>query len=113
MKLMKVELVSDKERKVYKIGDSKIFYRRIPTNIMNGFIKRYTRRGITDWIPVTDEALKWAVLGWENFVFEGKDVEYSFENLQRLPSDIGNDIVIKFGIAEMVETGKSADSKNS
>jgi len=110
---MKVELVSDKERREYAIGESKIFYRRVPTNIMNGIQRRFTKRGIPDWISISEEALKWAVLGWECFVFEGKDVEYSFENLQKLPSDIGTEIIVKLGIAEMVETGKSADSKNS
>ena len=110
---MKIELVSNDEKLTHEIGDSKVFYRRIPTNIMNGFQKRLTRRGITDWVSVTEEALKWAVLGWEGFTVGGKDVEYSVELLFKIPSDIVNDLVVKFGVAEMVETGKSADSKNS
>lgn len=90
---MPIQLVQDDEKKVYEMGGSKIFYRRISTLKRGAIVKKHTKRGKTDWIAATAEILQYVIIGWENVQARGQNVPFDAELALKLPEDCLSEIL--------------------
>jgi len=89
---MPITILDQDEKLLFQSGDVKIYYRRIPRSVLSRFVKASTRRGETDWMHVSDQALQYAILDWDGFVDKaGKPVPYSPELIDAVPSGILNE----------------------
>jgi hypothetical protein len=102
---MPIQLVQDEERKVYKMGGSKIFYRRISTLKRGAIVKRHTKRGKPDWNAVAEDILRYVVLDWETVQVEGRDTPFDPDLLARLPEDNLSELMVLSGGACEDEDG--------
>jgi len=109
-----INLVDENERNVFEFAEGvEIYYRRVPQIMMNTWQRRYTNaRGVTDWTRVSEEAIKYAALGWKGFADKGKVVEFSPELLMRLPGEIVLDFSDLLGVAIPRSSEKVSAEKN-
>lgn len=101
-----IEIVSEDEKNVLAIGDSKIFYRRFDSEVFNKIQKKWTvvkgtdrRTGQpkreSDDKAINDELLDWLITGWENIKHPvtGADVACTKENKLKLPSGVKTQLI--------------------
>lgn len=59
--------------------------RPVPSALLRQWIRKNTRRGVTDWLEVLREKFKYAVTNWRNVVDQdGNPVEYQFALLDQI-----------------------------
>ena len=109
---MPIRLIKDEERLVYEAEGTKIFYRRISDVKKAANVKRYTKKGKTDWGAVTSDLLRQIVLGWENMKDGDMDVPFDPELVTRLPGDVVEDLLNLSGAGNPSGEEESA-AKNS
>ena len=100
---MPIQIVQRDERLVYESDGSKIFYRRIPIRQQNLIVKKYTKRGKTNWAEVTKEFLDYMILDWDDVEVDGKAVNFDRGLLTQLPPDVVNDLLDRSGAANKEE----------
>jgi hypothetical protein len=99
---MAIQIVKADEKLTYHSDGSKIFYRRIPSSTRGGIVKKYTKRGVTDWDRVTQDLLAYVVTGWENVKSGKTDVQFDPELVPMLPEETLTDILDLSGGASPV-----------
>jgi len=109
---MPIQIVQDEERFTYEVDGSKIFYRRISTLRRGQIVQRHTKRGKTDWNAVTEEVLKYVVLGWEAVEMAGEDIPFSEGLISRLPDDVLSYILEVSGAPNPLKEEGSSPEKN-
>ena len=109
---MPIKLIKDEERLVYEAEGTKIFYRRISDVKKAANVRRYTKKGKTDWGAVTSDLLRQIVLGWENMKDGDMDVPFDPELVTRLPGDVVEDLLNLSGAGNPSGEEESA-AKNS
>lgn len=90
---MAIQIVQADEKLTYEAEGSKIFYRRISTLKRGGIVKKYTKRGKTNWNEVTQGVLTHVITGWENVQSNGKDIVFDSSLVMSLPEDTLTDIL--------------------
>ena len=101
-----IEIVSDDERNVYELGESKIIYRRFDSEVFYKIQKKHTqKKGInkrtglpnveTDDKAINDELLDWLIVEWTGIHHPqtGQDVPCTKENKLKLPSSIKTQLI--------------------
>lgn len=83
-----IQLIKENEKLIFEFQDAKIFYRRIPRDILNGFVSSATTRRGTDWGKVTHDAMEHAILSWEGFSDGDKEVSYQPILIDTLPGAV-------------------------
>lgn len=109
---MPVQLIDDNERLVHTVGESRFYYRRIPSGRRGRLIKQHTKRGVVDWTAVTAELLRWAITGWDEVYSGGAVVPYDNELVPRLPEEVTIQILDLAQAAEgEAAEGETAESE--
>lgn len=101
-----IQLISKDEKLVFNYGESKIYYRRVPTLERQLAIQRSTSRGITNWSAVGLDLCRRHVIGWEGFTLDGAEVKYDGKYLEVLPDDVLTELYSALGAANV--EGKEA-----
>jgi len=97
---MAIQLVRTDEKLIYKSEGSKIFYRRISTLKRGSIVKKHTKRGKTNWNAVTEDILRYVVIGWDGVQQDGKDVTFDHDLSLMLPEETLTDILELSGGAD-------------
>jgi hypothetical protein len=99
-----LKLVQEAERFVYEGDGFKIFYRRVPATIRDGFIRSNTPRrgGDPDWSSIGKLMLNYAIIGWEGVYEESADgqrvdVPFSADKTPFLPENVRVELVERLG----------------
>lgn len=104
-----MKLISENERLVYQIGDgAKIYYKRPSQTLRDTWIRKYTKRGLTDWTRVAEAGVRYAIIDWEGIEDEhGNPAECTPANIMKLPQDIYVELTEVMGLSE----GESAEDE--
>jgi (2Fe-2S) ferredoxin len=86
-------IIDEKEKAVYKFGESKIFYRRISPSRARIIREMHTKDGRVDQDLVTSDSLQFAIVGWSGIKDpSGNDVAFSPDLLDKLPYQVRMDL---------------------
>ncbi len=82
-------IITDDERLVYKMGKSKIFYRRMSPVQARLLRQKHTVEGETDMDAMGKEGMEQHITGWENVKdASGKQVPFSIDKIDYLPGQV-------------------------
>ena len=96
---------------IHREGDAEIYFRIIPKSVRDSILRKHTKRGVTDFIRVSDESAVYAITGWNNkVVADGAPFEYSAENVLELPDRIRAEILEQ--AAELPADAEEREVKN-
>lgn len=101
---MPIRLISEDERQTITVAGAQIHYRRIPSYIQRRIEQKHTKRGLVDQRAMVDEALEYAILGWDDVENEqGQAVGYSAALIPYLPEEARAEIVQRLYEADPVD----------
>ncbi len=84
---MPLQIIKKEERLTLKISGSTLYYRRIPTGVRAAIVRKHTKRGRVDWNAVTEDIVRYVLLGWENVQADKKDIPFDIEMAISLPEE--------------------------
>lgn len=73
---------------IFRDGDVEVYWRPIPKHVRDSIQRKHTKRGITDWIAVADDALQYAITGWNDKIVDeatGQPVAFAADLIEHLP----------------------------
>ena len=119
-----VKIIKPDERLVLEVGETKFYYKRIPTDHANAIRRKCTVRGELDGGKAGLEILKGFLLGWDNVQdWDGNEVPFNKDNITLIPDTVLADIITAISeadgvraetVAEAVtQTAKDKTEKNS
>ena len=119
-----VKIIKPDERLVLEVGETKFYYKRIPTDHANAIRRKCTVRGELDGGKAGLEILKGFLLDWENVQdWDGNEVPFNKDNIALIPDTVLADIITAISeadgvraetVAEAVtQTAKDKTEKNS
>ena len=119
-----VKIIKPDERLVLEVGETKFYYKRIPTDHANAIRRKCTVRGELDGGKAGLEILKGFLLGWDNVQdWDGNEVPFNKDNIALIPDTVLADIITAISeadgvraetVAEAVtQTAKDKTEKNS
>jgi hypothetical protein len=107
-----IKLISEQERHSLSIGESTIYYRRVPSGVQQKFRQKHTHRGVLNDPAWVEEVLAYSLLGWEGVQdVDGQPVPYSTELIRYLPEAARAVIIDKLFESDPLE-GALKNSRN-
>lgn len=80
-----VHLIEESERLKLKLDGSTIFYRRLPAEEQNAIRRDHTTNGKIDQDAAAQDIARKSIVGWDNVLKGGVEVECTEDAKKRLP----------------------------
>lgn len=90
---MGIQLIDEEEKLIFESQGARLYYRRIPMDLIQAWQKQHTTRGETDWGAVSKKALEYAVLDWSGVYAGEEEIPFSKELILKLPGGFINDFL--------------------
>ena len=108
-----IQLIQDDEQLELAYEGSVIEYRRLPAKVRARFVKRCTKKGVTDMEKVTELGLAYCITGWRTVQVKGKNIPFDPELIPALPQDAREEIAEKGFIGGLDEPTGETEADDS
>jgi len=110
---MAVKIVKKDERLSFEVEGSTFHYRRISSPEQNRIVTKHTKKGRQNWERINNDFIEIGLLGWDNVEEEETQIEFSFEDAKRLPSEVIDEFLLRSGAARPEGATKNLKSSSS